>query len=133
MEVIYRNVGSALLGSDGTEIDAIDGWAEIKGGIPLLADEKGRSCYSITEHGEGILAVWTSSYSFTDEKLGKHNTIPSDAQKLLYELEFWILESIRTKEFSPFMRGSFIASTEEEVIEEGLNHEFLEFNQGRKR
>ncbi|MEW6378540.1 MAG: hypothetical protein AB1611_02905 [bacterium] len=78
----------------------------VKGGIPLLTDQKRNSILSVKKYGAGLVAVFTASHLFRDESLGYTSSVPDEYQRWLSEIEFWVFTSLAKKNFIPFSRYS---------------------------
>ncbi|MFC1969309.1 Gldg family protein [Chloroflexota bacterium] len=83
-------------------VGAINSSVSVEGGQPLLVYDDGAALFSIAERGHGMLAVMASSSSFNSLAMGTTGTVPNQYQRFLYQLEFWMLESMVKGQFSPF-------------------------------
>jgi uncharacterized membrane protein len=70
----------------------------ITGGNITIIDENNNTILSVTNMGDGIVAVMVDSYTFSDAVMGGAFTIPNKAQEAVYNLEYYIFENILFKE-----------------------------------
>jgi len=85
-------------------VGVIDYSASIEGGQPLLVFDDGAALFSVARRGRGVLAVIASSSSFSNLSMGNTETVPDQHRDFLYQLEFWMLESMVNGQFAPFSR-----------------------------
>jgi len=83
-------------------LGTIEHSAAVEGGEPMLVFDDRSALFSIARKGKGMIAVMASSSSFNNLSLGETGTIPNEHRRFLYELEFWMLESLVKNEFLPF-------------------------------
>ena len=83
-------------------IGAISHSLAVEGGQPLLLFDDGAALFSVARSGQGMLAVMASSSSFNNLALGTTSTVPNEYRRFLYQLEFWMLESMVKGHFVPF-------------------------------
>ena len=84
---------SASYAADG-EFFTSDQAGSVQGGEAVISTASGKSIYSFTRKGDGIVAVWSDSNLFCNASLGDVSAIPSDYQLQLSELEFWMLRGL---------------------------------------
>lgn len=66
----------------------------IQGGRTILTGEDGESIFSVQTYGDGIFTVFVDSSTFSDYKMGGVFTIPAEQQRKLYDVEYYIFESL---------------------------------------
>jgi hypothetical protein len=105
MKINYQERNNTRIYNTRKELLGTIGYsAAVEGGEPLLVFDDGAALFSIARKGEGMLAVMASSSSFNNLALGETGTIPNENRKFLYELEFWMLESMVEGNFPLFVK-----------------------------
>jgi len=92
---------------DSQSIGVIKSFAPIEGGEPLLFSKDRKSLLSLVKRGKGMLAVMACSPTFTNEEMGKTESVPDEHQRFIYKLEFWVLTGLMEKHFKPFTGFNF--------------------------
>ncbi|HDM25189.1 MAG TPA: hypothetical protein ENG24_01145 [Thermoplasmatales archaeon] len=70
----------------------------IGGKNTTILDENNNTILSVSNIGNGIVAIFVDSYTFSDAVMGGAFTIPDNNQEKIYNLEYYIFENILFKE-----------------------------------
>jgi hypothetical protein len=73
----------------------------VTGGDPLLALEGEAPVVALARHGDGLVVATAFAHPFSDREMGTTATVPNRQQRLLYEIEFWLLRGLVCGEFPP--------------------------------
>ncbi len=96
-----RATSGAIHNTDGEPQGQLQVRGVVTGGEPLLTLESMVPVAAYRRHGAGLVAAVAFSQPFSDQQMGTTATVPSAHQRFLYELEFWLLQSLVEGEFSP--------------------------------
>ena len=84
------------------QVMTTDSACSIQGGQALISTDDGEAVFSISQYGQGKVAVFSDSYLFSNAQLGDVSSIPTELQMQRSELEFWILQGLVQ---SPIQQG----------------------------
>jgi hypothetical protein len=85
---------SVVLYESDKQVMTTDSACSIQGGQALISTDDGRAILSISQYGQGKVAVFSDSYLFSNAQLGDVSSIPTELQMQRSELEFWILQDL---------------------------------------
>jgi hypothetical protein len=78
----------------------------VMGGEPLLSLGGQSPVVALAHHGDGLVVVTAFAQLFSDREMGSTSAIPTDHQRFLYEIEFWLLRGLVSGEFPPMRMPS---------------------------
>jgi hypothetical protein len=73
----------------------------VTGGDPLLSLEGEAPLVALARHGDGLVVATAFARPFSDREMGTTATVPNRQQRLLYEIEYWLLRGLVSGAFPP--------------------------------
>ena len=99
MDIIKINPNESLNSQDNYSAGTVNqSYLNISGGQNIITDENNQSFFSICDVGEGILAVYVDSSTFSDRYMGGVFIISDQKLNEIYGLEYYILEYLLSDE-----------------------------------
>ncbi|MBI2876152.1 MAG: hypothetical protein HYY20_04660 [Candidatus Tectomicrobia bacterium] len=92
-----------ILNQEGLPVGGLEVRGVVEGGTSLLRLEDGRTFMAMRKEGKGGLAAVIGHHFFNNAVMGSVDTVPTVYQRLLYEMEFWLLRGLDAGEFEPFV------------------------------
>jgi hypothetical protein len=93
------DAGFMLLDRGGHAVMKVESFQPITGGTALLATADGRAAVAARQVGRGAVLVCGAAHLFSTEHMGHTSAVPTPRQLQIYELEYWLLRAVRSRDF----------------------------------
>lgn len=100
MRIDYDPLGRATMRYAGDrELTTTKRACSVEGGEAMVTTKAGQVVFAVQRRGKGMMAAFADAALFCDAQLGHVGSVPSEYQREISELEFWILRGLMEYRF----------------------------------